>query len=223
MALSFSRRAVKPAGLPAPVRALYTAVSGALRCSTAGERPLLRRVSWVKSGMAELDAAVAMTDPPMYITRWLRAVVCAQLPARFDAEAVALQELQWAETHIGEAPASGLLRELRFQQAAIYRRRGDTARALALLKASGYPSFNRPFAMNSPFAIDPELGFRFDAPTVVEVSRKSSLTEIHRYGFYLILCSHRFVLGLELGCACAPLFQYRWALQPGQTLHVASS
>lgn len=151
------------------IRALYLSVVGALRAQTADEIRLLRRIAWVERGLDELDEAVRLTAGELYIVRWLRAQVLAQLPDRFERAEQALPELAWCEAHADEAPAPGLLREVLFQQARLHRVRGDDARAAAFLARSGYRSFDRPRALNTPFTMSTRAGFTFDRPAVREV------------------------------------------------------
>jgi len=164
----FERVLAEHRGLDSALRALYLGAIGALRAQTAEEIPLLRRVAWVERGIGELDESVRLSDG-MFITRWLRANVLAQLPDRFEREEMALQELRWLEANLDDAPAPGLDREVLYLRAVILRRRGEGARAQALLARSGYSGFDRRHAMNTPFQIDPRRGFAFSSPEVREL------------------------------------------------------
>lgn len=155
--------------LEPPIRALYLSVRGAMRAQIAEEIPLLERIAWVEDSIASLDEAVALTNNEMYIVRWLRAIVLAQLPPRFDRIGMAKDELRWAEEHIDEAPTPGLLREVLFSQALLYRNDGDATKANAYLARSGYADFDRPLALTTPFVLDRETGFAFNSKAITEV------------------------------------------------------
>lgn len=200
--LEFFQRILKRGGLPDEVRAVYLAVSGALRAQTADEIPLLSRISWVEDAIAELDEAVRMTRGEMFIVRWLRAVVLAQLPDRFEKKRFALEELQWAESNIDQAPAPGLLRETLYLQATLHKRLGRPTEAKAYLKRSGYQDFNRPVALTTPFTLSKEKGFAFGAPQIREVipGRLYSATgyDFMEYHF-LVSANGRALISIDAG------------------------
>jgi glyoxylase-like metal-dependent hydrolase (beta-lactamase superfamily II) len=154
---------------PAELHALHDAILGTLRAQMAEQVPLLSRVAWVDKGIAELDRAVESTKGELFVVRWLRALVLAQLPAMFDREEMARTELDWAEENIARAPAPGMLREVLYLRGELYRKDGDETKAREYLKRSGYPAFGRPLALNTPFVIDRERGFAFDSPRIEEV------------------------------------------------------
>lgn len=151
------------------IRSLYHAAIGTLRAQTAERIPLLRRIAWVERGLGELDDAVRATNGEVYVLRWLRALVGAQLPGRFEREDEALRELAWLEENAAQAPAPGMLREVLYQRASIHRRRGENDRANAYLARSGYAAFDRPHALNTTFTLGAENGFSFDRPQIVEL------------------------------------------------------
>ena len=111
------------------IRSLYHGAIGTLRAQTADRIPLLRRIAWVERGLGELDDAVRATNGEVYVLRWLRALVGAQLPGRFEREDEAMRELSWLEENAAQAPAPGMLREVLYQRASIHRRRGEEDRA----------------------------------------------------------------------------------------------
>ncbi|MEM7448912.1 MAG: MBL fold metallo-hydrolase [Myxococcota bacterium] len=149
-------------------RALYLSVIGALRVQMASEIRLLRRVTWVNRGLAELDEAVESTDGALYVVRWLRGVILAQLPPRFDRAKQARRELAWLQAHLSDAPVPGLAREVFFQRARLLREE-DPAQAALLLERSGYHSLDRSRAFNTSFTLNPETGFTFQEPEIREL------------------------------------------------------
>ena len=165
--LEFFESVLRSHAVDPVLRGLYTGLIGTLRAQSAAEIPLARRLGWAKQAIRELDESVKLTEG-MFIARWLRAVVFAQLPPMFDQEQKALEELKWLEANIDQAPAPGLLREVLYLQAEIHRKRGQVERAQALLARSGYPAFDRPKALNTPFTLDPEIGFAFARPQIIE-------------------------------------------------------
>jgi glyoxylase-like metal-dependent hydrolase (beta-lactamase superfamily II) len=167
--IAFIDDVLEDASLDVGLRAVYRSVQGAMKAQIAQQIPLSRRIRWVKDAIATLDEAVESTRGELYIVRWLRAIVLAQLPPLFDREAMALEELRWAEANIELAPAPGLLREVLFLQAKLLRDRGDARAAAESLARSGYADFDRPLALTTPFVLDREIGFAFDAPAITEV------------------------------------------------------
>ena len=180
--LSFFEGIMRKGGLEPELRALYLAACGALRAQTADEIALLERIAWVERGIGELDEAVRITQNKMFIVRWLRALVLAPLPDRFDKTDVAMSELQWAEKNIDRAPTPGLLREVLYLQAELYQRRGDVAQAKRYLARSGYRRFGRPVALTTPFVLSKEKGFAFNSRSIEEVI-KGRLYQATGYDF----------------------------------------
>ena len=167
--LRFFEHVSKQKKMVPQIRALYLAVQGSLRCQTADEIPLLKRIAWVNQGIGEFDKAVRITNQKMFIVRWLRAIVFAQLPERFEKHDMALKELQWAERHIDEAPAPGLLREVLYLQATLMKKKRQDALAQKLLQRSGYENFGRSVPLTTSFAYSGEKGFTFTNPTIKEI------------------------------------------------------
>ena len=167
--LAFVDRVLADDSLEPTTRALYLSVRGAMRAQMAEQVPLLRRIRWVEGGIESMDEAVRLTKGEVYIVRWLRAIVLAQLPERFDRRETAIEELQWAERNIDQAPTPGLLREVLFLQAKLYREQGDDTRARDYLARSGYADFDRPLALTTGFTLDRETGFAFGSRRLSEV------------------------------------------------------
>jgi glyoxylase-like metal-dependent hydrolase (beta-lactamase superfamily II) len=141
----------------APARALFTATCAMFRIRQAPSVPLLRRVAWVESGLADLDRAAAGDG----LSRYLRGVVDARLPARFGRAPQALADLQWMLAHADQFPP-GL-------------RRGAWAGLVAAHRTLGQEDQARAAAQHTRVAEDglladgsvtAEDGFRFGPPAL---------------------------------------------------------
>jgi len=75
-----------------PKRGLFLALEGLFQARRAGEVSLFRRVAWVNDAATKLDGAVTL-DPGL--SRYLRGVVLAGLPARFGKAQMAIDDLRW--------------------------------------------------------------------------------------------------------------------------------
>jgi glyoxylase-like metal-dependent hydrolase (beta-lactamase superfamily II) len=164
----FERLLDKNSGrLAADIEAIYLSVLATLKCQMADQIPLLSRIGWVKGAIAQFE--LANQKSKLYIVRWLRDIVYAQLPDRFEKRAIAEKELAWLWQYRRRAPVVGLDRELLFQMAALEKRRGRLAKAKALLKKSGYRSFKREMAITTSFTINKKRGFAFTEKRLREV------------------------------------------------------
>ena len=76
----------------APDQPIFGALEGTFQIRMAGQVFLLRRVAWVKDGIAKLDRAADTGHP---VARYLRGVTLAELPTRFGRAEQAVAELDW--------------------------------------------------------------------------------------------------------------------------------
>lgn len=151
-------------------RALYMASLGLLRALHADDVFLLRRIGWVRDTIAMLDEAVRLSGEQVFVIRWIRATVFAQLPAVFGKRQAALDDLGWCETHADRAPHAGWMREVYFQLARLQRDvRHDDALAAAYLARSGYPNFEKNETLTTPFSSHEQTGHLFSAKAIREV------------------------------------------------------
>jgi glyoxylase-like metal-dependent hydrolase (beta-lactamase superfamily II) len=139
-----------------PERALFTAACAMFRVRQAPAVPLLRRVGWVESAMAELDRAAA-TDG---LSRYLRGVVASRLPARFGRAPQAIADLHWMLAHAAQFPA-GLQRGAWGGLAAAHRTLGQEDQARAAADRAGGEE------LLADGSISAETGFRFGPPALV--------------------------------------------------------
>ncbi|HZY03153.1 MAG TPA: hypothetical protein VFF02_06600, partial [Anaeromyxobacteraceae bacterium] len=79
----------------APERPLFLALQGLFQARMAGQVFLLRRVAWVEEAAGRLDRAVSRDGG---LSRVLRGLTLARLPARFRRADDAVADLRWALT-----------------------------------------------------------------------------------------------------------------------------
>jgi glyoxylase-like metal-dependent hydrolase (beta-lactamase superfamily II) len=139
-----------------PDRALFAAACATFRVRQAPTVPLLRRVAWVESAMAELDRA-ASTDG---LSRYLRGVVAARLPARFGRAPQAVADLGWMLAHATQFPP-GLQRGAWAGLAAAHHTVGQEDQARAAAAHTGGEE------LVADGSISPETGFRFGPPALL--------------------------------------------------------
>jgi glyoxylase-like metal-dependent hydrolase (beta-lactamase superfamily II) len=129
-----------------PSRPLFTALCGVFQARTAAQIPLLRRVAWVQDALAKLDHAAERDG----LSRYLRGVTCAALPARFERARQAEADLRWVLDHAQAFPA-GLLRGAHH----------------ALRVARGEARADEPVFVTT-FSVSAKDGFRFVRPELLE-------------------------------------------------------
>jgi glyoxylase-like metal-dependent hydrolase (beta-lactamase superfamily II) len=126
-----------------PGRPLFLALSGLFQVRMSWRVPLLRRVRWVDEGIAKLDRAAAV-DP---LSRYLRGLTFAELPARFGKSQQAVADLTEMLGHSAAFPP-GLRRGA---QRGIARARGEHTDLQPLL---------------NDYSVSEADGFRFSPPAV---------------------------------------------------------
>jgi glyoxylase-like metal-dependent hydrolase (beta-lactamase superfamily II) len=139
-----------------PDRALFTATCAMFRVREAATVPLFQRVAWVESAMADLDRAAA-TDG---LSRYLRGVVSARLPARFGRAAQAIDDLHFMLAHAAQFPP-GLQRGAWAALAGAHQTLGQEEQARAALRHTG----GEPLVADG--SISAETGFRFVPPALL--------------------------------------------------------
>jgi glyoxylase-like metal-dependent hydrolase (beta-lactamase superfamily II) len=145
-----------------PDRPLFGALCGMFQARMSSTVPLLRRSAWVEDAMSELDRAAAADG----LSRYLRGVVSAELPARFNRAQQATEDLEWVLAHGKDFPP-GLRRGVYQCLAHAYRTLGKTEQSQQALARAG--SSNSP-ALLTDFSLNKRDGFRFTTPRVVEVA-----------------------------------------------------
>lgn len=146
-----------------PERPLFLALCGLFQARLAPEVPLLRRVAWVNDALGKLDRA-ALTDG---LSRYLRGLVAAELPPRFDRSKQATADLEWMLTQTGAFP-SGLRRGAYLGLARLYAGAGQPERSRQMQDhAGGAPDGDAPVLLTN-FAITARAGLRFTEPALTE-------------------------------------------------------
>jgi len=129
-----------------PKRPLFSALCGVFQARTANEVPLLDRVDWVEDALVKLDRGASQDG----LSRYLRGVVCAALPTRFERTQQAVADLEWVLEHAKSFPP-GLLR--------------GAEHALRVARGQARP--DEPVFVTN-FSVAAKPGFRFARPELVE-------------------------------------------------------
>jgi glyoxylase-like metal-dependent hydrolase (beta-lactamase superfamily II) len=129
-----------------PDRSLFAALCGVFQARMAAQVPLLKRVAWVEDALVKLDHAAERDG----LSRYLRGVTCAALPARFERAHQAEADLKWVMSNARAFPA-GLLRGA---EHALRVARGEARADEAVFVTT--------------FSVTAKDGFRFVGPELVE-------------------------------------------------------
>jgi glyoxylase-like metal-dependent hydrolase (beta-lactamase superfamily II) len=127
-----------------PDRPLFLALTGLFQARIANRVPLLKRIAWIDEVTHRLDEAAARDG----LSRYLRGLVYAELPASFGKAQVAEADLRWMLAHADNFP-EGLKRGA---EAGLGRLHGEPAGETLL----------------TDFALTAAGGLRMTTPKVVE-------------------------------------------------------
>jgi hypothetical protein len=156
-----------------------------------------------KPAIRTLDEAVRLSGGQVFVVRWARGTVYAQLPGLFGKREVALEDLQWCEIHEAAAPHLGWMREVYFQLARLKNEAGHDATASALyLSRSGYSSLNKSELLTTPFSSDEQTGHTFAPRKITEVApgRIFALSGFEFTEYYFIVSKdHSQLIGIDAG------------------------
>ncbi|HSB19616.1 MAG TPA: MBL fold metallo-hydrolase [Anaeromyxobacteraceae bacterium] len=158
----------------APDRPLFLALQGLFQARMAGQVFLLRRVAWVEEAAARLDQAAARDGG---LSRVVRGLTLARLPARFGRARGAAADLRWA-LEANDSPlasgaaapniAAGLRRAAWQALAYALAGEGRTAESQEALRRSGAPGLDEdapPLVL--PYSVSARDGFRFGGPRIL--------------------------------------------------------
>ena len=146
---------------------IFGALEGTFQIRMAGQVFLLRRVAWVKDGIAKLDRAADTGHP---VVRYLRGVTLAELPTRFGRAEQAVAELDWVLQQRDTLPP-GLRRSVYRGLARAFTTLERRDEAQAALAQSGYPSLDPALPQfTADFSVTARDGFRFRPPRLAEVA-----------------------------------------------------
>jgi glyoxylase-like metal-dependent hydrolase (beta-lactamase superfamily II) len=157
----------------APTRALYLALQGVFQVRMSGQVALTSRTAWVEAAIEKMDLA---RNRDGGLSRLLRALAFARLPASFDRTSEAVTELNWLldssdsvlQRKAIPSPATYGLRRACIQALAValhtLGREDEASKALAISGASSYDA-NEPNAA-SAFSVSSRDGFRFSPKNI---------------------------------------------------------
>ncbi|HEU4385903.1 MAG TPA: MBL fold metallo-hydrolase [Anaeromyxobacteraceae bacterium] len=158
----------------APDRPLFLALQGMFQARMAGQVFLLRRVAWVEEAAARLDQAVSRDGG---LSRVVRGLTLARLPARFRRADDAAADLRWAleapgsPLLSGAAPANiaaGLRRAAWQALAYAHATAGRAEASREALRRSGVAGLGEEAApLAIPYSLSARDGFRFGPPGIL--------------------------------------------------------
>ena len=183
-------------------KALYLSAIGLLRAQNASSVSLLHRIGYVKDTVAMLEQAKQLSGGQVFVVNWIVGVVYAQLPSFFHQKEAAQRELTWCAENADKAPHAGWLREVYYQQAKLALANRDQARAQDFLHRSGYKTFDRPIAFNTPFSEDAATGHAFAPRRIAEIvpGRVYALSGFEFTEYYFVVSDdRRELIGIDAG------------------------
>ena len=180
----------------APDQAIFVALEGMFQTRMAGQVFLLRRVAWVKDGIAKLDRAADRGHP---VARYLRGVTLAELPARFGRAESAVAELEWVLQQRDTLPP-GLRRSVYrgLARALTTLERRDEAQAA--LVQSGYPSLDPELPQfTTDFSVTARDGFRFRPPRLVEMAPRVHVAQGYDFADLAFVLTDAGIVAVDAG------------------------
>jgi glyoxylase-like metal-dependent hydrolase (beta-lactamase superfamily II) len=183
-------------------KSLYLGIISLLRAQNASRVRVLNRYGYVKDTIAVLDQAKQVSGGQVFVVNWIAGVVHTQLPGFFHEQKAAQEELTWCTEHADKAPHSAWLREVYFHLGKLALNGGDTAKANEYLRRSGYPNFDHPITLATPFSEDRVSGHAFAPRRIVEVvpGRVYTLTGFEFTEYYFVVSKdRRQLIGIDAG------------------------
>jgi glyoxylase-like metal-dependent hydrolase (beta-lactamase superfamily II) len=147
-------------------KSLYLGIIGLLRAQNASRVALLKRYGYVNDTIATLDQAKQLSGGQVFVVNWIAGIVHTELPGFFHQRKAAHEELAWCVEHADQAPHPAWLREVYYHLGKLALNDGDTAKAQQYLRRSGYPDFDHPITLATPFSEDRVSGHAF-APRII--------------------------------------------------------
>src|SRR5499427_3988775 len=170
-------------------KSLYLSIIGLLRAQHAASLPLWRRYAYVKDTIAVLDQAKQLSGGQVFVVNWIAGVVHTELPGYFYQRKAAQEELAWCAEHPDKAPHSAWLREVYFHLGKLALKDGDRAKAQQYLRRSGYPDFDNPITLATPFSEERVSGHAFAPRRIREIvpGRVYALTGFEFTEYYFVV------------------------------------
>src|SRR5436189_2722149 len=181
---------------------LYLGIIGLLRAQNASSVPLLKRYGYVKDTIATLDQAKQLSGGQIFVVNWIAGVVRTELPGYFHQRKAAHEELAWCVEHADKAPHLGWLREVYYHLGKLALSEGDQAKAQEYLRRSGYPDFNHPITLATPFSEDKASGHAFAPRRITEIvpGRVYALSGFEFTEYYFVVSDdRRGLIGIDAG------------------------
>ena len=150
-------------------KSLYLGIIGLLRAQNASRVPLLKRYGYVNDTIATLDQAKQLSGGQVFVVNWIAGVVHTELPGYFHQRKAAEEELGWCAEHPEKAPHPAWLREVYYHLGKLALNDGDVVKAKQYLRRSGYPGFNHPITLATPFSEDKDAGHAFAPRSIKEI------------------------------------------------------
>jgi glyoxylase-like metal-dependent hydrolase (beta-lactamase superfamily II) len=174
-------------------KSLYLGIIGLLRAQNASRVRLLNRYGYVRDTIATLDQAKQVSGGQVFVVNWIAGIVHTELPGFFHEQEAAHEELTWCAEHSDKAPHSAWLREVYFHLGKLAVNDGDTAKANEYLRRSGYPNFDHPITLATPFSEDRVSGHAFAPRRIVEVvpGRAYALSGFEFTEYYFVISKDR--------------------------------
>jgi glyoxylase-like metal-dependent hydrolase (beta-lactamase superfamily II) len=174
-------------------KSLYLGIIGLLRAQNASRVRLLNRYRYVKDTIALLDQAKQVSGGQVFVVNWMAGIVHSELPSFFRQRKAAEDELAWCVEHADKAPHSAWLREVYYHLGKLALKDGDTTKANEYLRRSGYPDFDHPITLATPFSEDRVSGHAFAPRRIVEVvpGRVYTLTGFEFTEYYFVVSKDR--------------------------------
>jgi len=174
-------------------KSLYLGIIGLLRAQNASRVPLVKRYAYVNDTIATLDQAKQFSGGQVFVVNWIAGVVHTELPGYFHQRKAAQEELAWCMEHSNKAPHSAWLREVYYHLGELALKEGDTARAQQYLRRSGYPDFDHPITLATPFSEDKVSGHAFAPRRIREIvpGRVYALTGFEFTEYYFVVSKDR--------------------------------
>jgi len=174
-------------------KSLYLGIIGLLRAQHASSVPLLKRYGYVKDTIAMLDQAKQLSGGQLFVVNWIAGVVHTKLPGYFQERKAAQQELTWCLEHPDKAPHPAWLREVYYHLGKLALDEADMTKAQEYLRSSGYPDFEHPITLATPFSEDKASGHAFAPRRIKEVvpGRVYALSGFEFTEYYFVVSKDR--------------------------------
>jgi glyoxylase-like metal-dependent hydrolase (beta-lactamase superfamily II) len=171
-------------------KSLYLGIIGLLRAQHASRVPLLKRYGYVNDTIATLDQAKQLSGAQVFVVNWIAGIVHTEVPGYFHQRKAAQEELAWCVEHADKAPHPAWMREVYYHLGKLALNDGDTAKAH---QRSGYPNFDHPITLATPFSEDRVTGHTFAPRRIREVvpGRVYVLTGFEFTEYYFVVSKDR--------------------------------